>query len=143
MLAAALMVMAAFTNPLKAQDSRKEMVKLAKDFQNSYNKKDVKALQEYYTPDAVRINTDGTTVNGNEAIGAYYANEFKNGVAKVKITVDKTVTESDGSVTATGTYHATGTSATGEKIEISGKFTNTTVKEDGHWKISKSVLTAM
>ncbi len=143
MLAAAFMIMAAFINPLKAQNHKKEMVKLAKKFQNSYNKKDANALKEFYTTDAVRINTDGTTINGNEAIGAGFADEFKSGVSKIKIIVDKAVTGSDGSVTTTGTYHATGASTTGEKIDISGNFTNTTVKEDGHWKISKSVLTSM
>ena len=143
MLATAFMVMAAFINPLHAQNTKKEMDKLAKDFENAYNKKDAKTLKEYYTKDAVRVNADGTTTNGNDAIEESLANDFKTNNAKIKITVTKAVTESDGSVTTTGTYHATGTNMNGEKIDVGGNFTNTAVKENGHWKISKSVLTNM
>jgi len=47
----------------------------------------------------------------------------------------------DGTVLAAGTYHVTGTSKAGEKIDRNGGYTNTVVKEGGKWKISKSVLT--
>ena len=141
MLAAAFMVLAAFTNPVKAQDHQKEMANLAKHFQNAYNNKDVKALEGFYTKDAVRVNADGTTTNGNKAIGEVHANDFKQGINKIKITVDKCVNESDGAVTVTGTFDATGVSPKKEKIELKGTFTNTTVNENGHWKISKSVVT--
>ena len=143
MLATAFMVMAAFINPLHAQNTKKDMDKLAKDFENAYNKKDAKTLKEYYTKDAVRVNADGTTTNGNDAIEESLANDFKINNTKIKITVAKAVTESDGSVTTTGTYLANGTNMNGEKIDVSGNFTNTAVKENGHWKISKSVLTNM
>lgn len=145
-LAAAFMVIAAFVNPVKAQDHKKVMAKLGKDYQNAYNKKDVKALQQFYTADAVEINIDGTTINGNEAIGASMTDEFKKDADKIKIIQDKSITNSDGSVTATGTYyvyHLIGTSEKDEKIDGGGNFTNTTVKENGHWKISKSVLSKM
>ena len=141
MLAAAFMVLAAFTNPVKAQDHQKEMANLAKQFQNAYNNKDVKALEGFYTKDAVRVNADGTTTNGNKAIGEVHAMDFKNGINKIKITVDKCVNESDGAVTVSGTFDATGVSPKKEKIDIKGTFTNTTVNENGHWKISKSVVT--
>lgn len=143
MLATAFMLMAAFINPLHAQNTKKEMDKIAKDFEKAYNKKDAKMLQQYYTNDAVRINADGTTTNGNEAIEESLANDFKTNNAKIKITVAKAVTESDVSVSTTGTYHVTGTNMKGEKIDVGGNFTNTAVKENGHWKISKSVLTNM
>lgn len=146
MLTLAFMILTALINPLKAQNHKKEMVKLAKDYQNAYNKKDVKALQQFYTADAIEINIDGTRINGNEAIGASMEDEFKKGIDKIKIIPDKSVTNSDGSVTASGTYyvyHLTGTSEIDEKIDGGGNFTNTTVKENGHWKISKSVLSKM
>lgn len=143
MLTLAFMILTAFVNPVKAQNQKKEMAKLAKDYQNAYNKKDVKALQQFYTADAIEINIDGTTIKGNEAIGASMADVFKKGDDKIKIIPDKSVTNSDGSVTTTGTfyvYHVTGTSEKDEKIDGGGNFTTTKVKENGHWKISKSVL---
>ena len=142
-LVAGLLVLAAFVNPVKAQNHKKEMAKFAKDYQNAYNKKDVKALQQFYTADAVEINIDGTTINGNEAIGASMTDQFKRVSDKIKITPDNSVSNSDGSVTGTGSYyvyHLTGTSEKDEQIDGGGNFTNTIVKENGHWKISKSVL---
>ncbi len=133
---AAFVFMTAFINPVKAQDNKKEMETLAKNYEDAYNKKDAKAIKEFYTKDAVRINSDGTTTNGSEAIAADAAEFFANNNATIKITVSNTVTESDGTVTATGTFEG----STGG-TDFSGNYTNTNVKEDGQWKISKSVLT--
>jgi uncharacterized protein (TIGR02246 family) len=141
MLAAVLVVMSAFINPLKAQDHKKEMVMLAKNYENSYNKKDAKTLKNYYTKDAVSSNSDGTSDTCRDAIETRLAGYFKNADVKVKIIVVKCMPESDGSVTVTGTYHLKGKSKAGEKIDVTGNYTNTSVKENGHWKISKSVLT--
>ncbi|MEP6466633.1 MAG: nuclear transport factor 2 family protein [Parafilimonas sp.] len=134
--ASAFIFVAAFSNSAKAQSNEKDLVTLAKKYEDAYNKKDAKAIKAFYTKDAVRVSADGTTTNGSEAIGADAANFFaNNGAADIKITTNKTVTESNGTVTATGTYEGTvgGNS-------YSGNFTNTCVKEKGHWKISKSVL---
>lgn len=133
----------AFLNPLKAQDATKELSAFTKKFQDAYNKQDDKALKEMYTIDAVRITTDGKTMNGNKTIGAAFADYFKNNTVTGEIKQDKVVTEKDGSVTATGTYHVTGTAKTGEKIDRTGGYTNTVVKVKGQWKIAKNVLVAL
>jgi len=128
--------MAAFINTVKAQDNEKDMVTLAKKYQDAYNKKDTAAIKAFYTTDAVRNNPDGTTTNGSDAIADDAANFFaSNSAAEIKITVTKSVTESDGAVTSSGTFEGTvgGNS-------FSGSFTNTCVKENGEWKISKSVI---
>jgi ketosteroid isomerase-like protein len=145
MLAAAFMILTALVNPAKAQHHKREMINLAKQYQEAYNRKDFKTLKEFYTKDAVEINIDGTSIKGNEAIMASMSDVFKEGRVneKIKIIPDKSITNSDGSVTTTGTYyiyHVTDTSAKDEKIDGGGYFTNTIVKENGHWKISKSVL---
>ena len=133
---------AAFINPLKAQDASKELILFTRKFEENYNKKNDKALKEMYTKDATRTTTDGKVATGNEAIRAAFAEVFKDKVT-VTIKQDKVVTATDGTVTATGTYHVTGISAKGEKIDRSGSYTNTLVKEDGIWKISKNVLAAL
>lgn len=135
-VATAFVFIAAFANPVKAQDNKKEMETLAKNYEGAYDKKDAKAIKEFYTKDAVRVNPDGTTTNGSEAIAADAANFFANNNATIKITVSKCVAESDGSLTTTGTYGGT----TGN-TDFGGNYTNTCVKEAGQWKISKSVLT--
>lgn len=146
MMAAVFMILTAFVNPVRAQDHKKEMANFAKQYQDAYNKKDLKALEELYTKDAIEINIDGTVINGNGAIMASMADVLKKGSDKIKIIPDKSITNSDGSVTSTGIYyiyHVTGTSAKDEKIDGGGNFTDTIVKDNGHWKISKSVLSKM
>ena len=134
----------ALVNPLAAQNINNDMNALAKKYESAYNRKDVKALKGMYTKDAVRVNPDGNTITGIGDIGDSTAQDFKNNkVIMVKIKADKSVKESDGSVTATGTYHITGTTKKGEKIDFKGAYTNTVVKEGGKWKIAKMVLTSM
>ena len=132
----AFVFMAVFTNAAQAQDNEKDMVTMAKNYEDAYNKKDAAAIKAFYTTDAVRSNPDGGTITGSEAIGADAADFFtNNGDVTIKITVAKSVTESDGSVTSSGTYEG---SSGGNSF--SGNFTNTCVKENGGWKVSKSVL---
>lgn len=97
-----------------------------------------------YTKDAVRVNPNGNTITGIDDIGDSLTLDFKNNkVVMVKIIADKSVKESDGSVTAIGTYHVTGTTKKGEKIDFKGAYTNTVVKEGDKWKIAKMVLKAV
>ena len=117
---------------------------LAKKFESAYNHNDVKTLKGTYTTDAVRVNPDNTTTTGNDAISDSLANGFKNNkVVKVTIKVDKNVKESDGNITTSGTYHLTGKTKKGEKIDMKGAFTKTTVNDGRKWKIAKSVSKAM
>lgn len=134
----------ALVNPLTAQNINTDMNALAKKYESAYNRKDVKALKGMYTKDAVRINPNGNTITGIDAIGDSTAQDFKNNkVIMVKIKSDNSVNESDGSITTTGTYHVTGTTKKGEKIDFKGAYTNTVVKEGGKWKIAKMILKAM
>jgi uncharacterized protein (TIGR02246 family) len=142
-LLSAVISVTAFVTPLKAQDATKELAAFTKKFQAAYNNKDDKTLKTMYTDDATRIGTDGTTSTGCDSIAAQFKDYFTANKVTIVIKQDKVDTQADGSATATGTYHVTGTSNTGEKIDRSGTYTNTVVKVKGHWKISKSVLTAM
>ncbi len=137
-----VLAIAAFINPLKAQDAKTELTAFVKKFQEAYNKKDDKALKEMYTKDATRTTTDGKVQNGYEEIRAWFADYLKNNKVMLALKLEK-VSEKDGVTVITGIFHVTGTSAKGEKIDTKGGFTNTVVKEGGHWKISKSVLNAL
>jgi uncharacterized protein (TIGR02246 family) len=100
------------------------------------------AIKEMFTTDALRTSTDGKTQNGKDSIGAFYEQTLKNDV-KVAIKQAKVVTENDDSIVATGTYQVTGSSTTGEKIDIKGAYTNTVVKDGSQWKIAKQIPTAL
>ena len=137
MTATVFVFIATIASPVKAQGNEKEIAKLVKAYEDAYNKEDAKAIKKFYTKDAVRVNPDGTTTNGSEEIVATIVAVFGNSDVKIKITADKSVTESDGTITSTGSYE--GTVEGGDPF--SGNYTNTLVKKNGRLKISKSVLT--
>lgn len=136
----AFISVAAFVNTVKAQDVTTELAAFTKRFEDAYNKKDVKALKEMFTKDAVRTGTDGKIYNGNDSIAAVLGTMLKNNVT-VAIKQEKVVTE-NGSTVVTGIYQVTGSSTSGEKIDLKGAYTNTIVKEEGQWKIAKQILTS-
>ena len=132
----------AFINSLKAQNATKELHAFTKKFETAYNNKNSKALKDMFTIAAVRTGTDGKIFNGSDSIAAMYEATFQDKVV-VRIKLDEVTGEKDGSTTTTGTYHVTGTSRSGEKIDRRGRYTNMLVKEGGEWKIAKQVLTAL
>ena len=135
-----LVMASALINPVQSQDLKKEVDELAKKFEAGYNKKDDKALKMLHTDNAVRIDADGTVTTGNENIRLLYVESWSSANLKLTIKQDKVEKQADGTVIATGTYLATGTANAGEPIAAAGAYVNTMVKENGNWKISKSVL---
>ena len=73
----AVLLCAGFTTTLSAQDVDKEMADFANRFQDAYNKEDHATLKTFYTADAVRVGSDGTSITGADAIGAFWAEQFK------------------------------------------------------------------
>jgi len=140
-LVLALVSVAAFINPLKAQDVKKELEGFTKKFETAYNKQDSKAIKTFYTAEASRTNPAGETVTGNDNIVAEFVSQWTDSKITITINPEKADSQADGTVLASGTYHVTGTGKAGEKIDRNGGYTNTVVKEGGKWKISKSVLT--
>lgn len=92
------LAVAAFINPLSAQDATKELSDFTKKFEQAYNRKDDKSIKELYTKDATRIGVDGKVSTGSDAIGEIFAAYFKDDV-KLALKQDKVV-ESDGSTSA-------------------------------------------
>ncbi len=132
---------AAFTTSLNAQDVDKEMEAFAKGFQDAYNKEDHVTLKTFYTADAVRVAKDGTSITGAEAIGAFWAEQFKGSDATLTLEQTSVVWKDVlHAYVASGTYHVAGVTVKGDKINLSGTYTNTMLKENGAWKMAKSVL---
>jgi len=130
----------AFINPIKSQDVKKELDEFVKKFEAGYNKKDDKVLKLMYTDNAVRTDADGSVATGNENIRLLYIESWANTNLTLAIKQEKLEKQADGTVIASGTYQAIGTTNAGERIYAAGAYTNTMVKEDGTWKISKSLL---
>ena len=128
-------------NTTTAQDATKELTAFTKRFEEAFNKKDIKAIKEMFSKDAVRISAEGQTQTGNAAIVAAYEELFLNKLT-VTITQEKVATE-NGSTVSSGTYHATGSTQSGESIDSKGSFVNTMIKEGGQWKISKQTLNSL
>src|SRR5260221_9635666 len=136
----ALVSVTAFINPLKAQDVKKELEGFTKKFQDAYNKKDDKALKMMFTTEAVRTDANGVITTGDENIRAAMVTAWADSKPAIGIKQEKAEKQNDGTSIATGTYHITGTTNAGEKLDINGSYTNTVVKEKGKFKISKMVL---
>ena len=137
----AALLCAACTPALNAQDVDKEMAAFVQQFQDAYNKEDHATLKTFYTDDATRVAKDGTSTTGADAIGAFWEAQFK-GADAILVLKQQSVGWSDfnHAYIAKGTYHVTGLSANGDKIDISGRYSNTMLQVNGIWKISRSVL---
>ncbi len=137
----AMLWCATFTPALNAQDVDKEMTAFVQQFQDAYNKEDHATLKTFYTADAKRVAKDGTAISGAEAIGAFWEAQFKGADATLVLTSQSVVWKDNvHAYVASGTYQVTGTTAKGDKIDLSGKYVNTMLKVNGAWKISESVL---
>lgn len=114
-----------------------EMRDLMKRFQDAFNREDAATLKTMFTADAVRTATDGTITKG-AAIIDFYTQGFADADVTNVVSLANVSPQFDGSVIFTGTYHLTGRSAKGERIVREGAYSNTAVKENGQWKISRN-----
>jgi len=127
------------TFPAMAQNYEKEMEAMTKNFEKAYNKKDVKALLNMFTADAVRSYSDGRNFNGISEIEAGMVEDFASADFKVSIMPGTSESGPDGTIIGNGTYHLWG-KAGGEDVDMTGSYTNTLVWVDGKLKISKNSL---
>jgi ketosteroid isomerase-like protein len=129
-----------FTIPSFAQIGA-ELEAVVNEFQAAYNRGDDVALGNMFTANAVRINTDGTTVNGAEKIKQTYKSGFVMSTLQTQETVTNVTFVNANEATVTGTYSINGNiRSNGEEVFADGIFENTFVKQNGVWKISRMQL---
>ena len=140
-LLAVTLFCAAFTQYVQAQDVDQELATFTQQVQSAYNKEDFAALQSFYTSDATLVTREGASISGAEAIGAFWAEQFKEDDLTLTLT-QTLVSWSDANYgyLAKGVYQANGSSAKGEAITISGTYGNVMLKQNGAWKIYRSHL---
>jgi ketosteroid isomerase-like protein len=117
-----------------------EMRELVKQFQNAYNREDVATLKTLLANDVVRT-SGGTTQTGIGEVSDMFAKSFADADVNSAILMANVVPQFDGSAIITGTYHLNGRAVKGNRVTVDGAYTNTAVKENGTWKISRMTLT--
>jgi ketosteroid isomerase-like protein len=129
-----------FTLPTSAQIGA-DLETVVNDFQAAYNRGDYAAIGKVFTSNAVRVNTDGTTINGAEKISQTYKSGFVMSTLQTTNTVTNIVFVNANEASVTGTYSINGNiKSNGQEIFSDGVFENTFIKENGVWKISRMQL---
>ena len=116
-----------------------ELRTMFKAFQDAYNREDMATLKTLLTSEVVRT-AGGTTQTGIGEVSDLYAKNFADADVNNVILMSNVSPQFDGSVLITGTYHLNGRAVKGNRITVDGAYTNTAVKENGAWKISRMVL---
>ncbi|GAB4405245.1 MAG: hypothetical protein OHK0039_06040 [Bacteroidia bacterium] len=122
-----------------------DMQDFARRFMAAYNAGDVAALRSMYTDDAVRIDADGRQIQGGDNIAAYFADQFRLNNATLLLR-QKGLAWSDAQQAwaAIGTFEIYGiTHVYDIPIDRAGHYANTMKKEDGRWKITRTVLSPL
>jgi ketosteroid isomerase-like protein len=137
----AILFFTLLSSPLFAQIGA-ELETAVSNFQTAYNEGNDAALGNMFTSNAVRINTDGTTITGAEKIKQAYKSGFTMSTLQTTNAVSNVTFVNANEATVTGTYSITGNiRSNGEEVFSDGTFENTFIKDNnGVWKISRMLL---
>ena len=118
---------------------------LTRQFMAAYNAGDHAALGKMYTDDALRIDTEGKQLKGADAIAAFYAEEFRANNLTLLVRHERlSWSDAEHAWVAHGTYEVYGKSIVYDiEVAVSGRYANALAKENGGWKIAKSVLSPL
>ena len=129
---------------LQAQSVNDEvdMHTFARKFMAAYNAGDHAALGEMYTADAVRFDQAGKEIKGADNIAAYFADQFlKNNATLLLKHTELVWAHAEHAWVARGTYEIYGkTNVYDIPIDVAGQYANVMLKQNGEWKIAKSML---
>lgn len=132
---------------LQAQSSTDEqaMRAFARDFMAAFNRQDATALQAMYTTDAVSISLEGTVTNGADRIAQLFTDRFiRQDVTLLVRQIGMTWSDAQQAFVATGTYESYGVTYVYDiPIRQTTAYRNTMIRENGQWKIDRSVVTPL
>ena len=134
--------LATFTS-IQAQSATYQngMQTFTRKYMAAYNAQDCAALKNMYTESAIRIDHGGKEISGNAEIASYFSEQFRSNNATLLLR-QKGINWSDAehAWVVDGTYKVYGTTYVYDmKIHRTGDYANTMVKDNGQWKIAKSV----
>ncbi len=139
-----ILLLVVISGDIQAQSATDEhdMQAFARNFMNAYNQQDAAAIREMYLDDAVRIDAEGKEIKGADNIAAYFADQFVKNNATIFIRqLGINWSDREHAWVASGTYEVNGkTNVYDIPIHVTGHYANAMIKEDGQWKIAKSML---
>ena len=137
----AALISATFTLQAQSVNDENDMWDFARNFMNAYNQGDHEALRGMYLDDAVRIDAEGREIKGADNIAAYFADQFvKNNATLFMRQLGVNWSDREYTWVAKGTYEVNGKANVYDiPIHFTVGYTNAMIKEDGQWKIAKSV----
>jgi ketosteroid isomerase-like protein len=141
-ISAVLLLAVAIALPARAQDNQKAMAEFVKQFQEAYNKADSKLLMTHFAKETVFHNADGTSrTQTNTQVEESYVKLFSTTDAKTEIKLSNVEALKDGKLRVQGTYVNTYINKkTGEKTVRKGTYDNSSIMEDGKWKVCSMKL---
>jgi len=147
LLSLAALLIATSYSSLQAQtvSDEMEMQAFARNFMSAYNRQDYAALREMYTADAVRMDALGKEIKGADSIATYFEEQFiHNNLTLLLRHSGIRWSDAQHAWVAYGNYEIYGNTIVYDiEINRSGSYANTMLKENGAWKIARSVLTSM
>lgn len=119
-----------------------EIQAFTRNFMCAYNRQDHAALGEMYLSDAVQIDAEGKQIKGADSIAMNFEEQFRfNNVTLLLRSSAINWSDAQYAFVASGTYEIYGNTYVYDiKINTIGSYANTMVKENGTWKIARSVL---
>ncbi len=131
---------------LQAQSASDEqdMRTFARDFMAAYNRQDVAALKAMYSTDAIIIDEDGKTTEGAERIVELFSEQFiRKDITLLVRQVRLSWSDAQHALVTTGTYESFGVTYVYDiAFQTRSVYSNTMIKENGQWKIARSVVTS-
>ena len=111
----------------------------------TYNQQDVASLQEMYLEDADRFDTDGREISGAAQIATYFRELFREKDITIQLKLSEIVWSSyQHAFVAKGTYEIYGNTYVYDiKIHEAGTYSHTMIKQNGEWKIARSILSPL
>jgi len=105
-------------------------------FLEAFAKQDVARLAAAYTSDAVDVSPRGAHPINAKSIEAWFAD----GPRTIETTFDQALPLSGDVALGIGTFRLTGKTLKGDPVELTARWANTYVRQDGWWKIRMSTV---
>jgi len=117
-------------------DFRKAAPQIRLAFLEAFAKQDLTWLAASYTADAVNVGPMGVNPINAKTIEGWFAN----GPRTIETTFDQALPLSADVALGIGTFRLTGKTLKGEPVEVTARWANTYVRQDGRWKIRMATV---
>jgi ketosteroid isomerase-like protein len=117
-------------------DFRKAAPQIRLAFLEAFAKQDVAWLAASYTSDAVNVTPMGAHPINAKSIEGWFAD----GSRTIETTFDQALPISADIALGIGTFRVTGKTLKNEPVEVTARWANTYVRQDGRWKIRMATV---